>query len=214
MIKLVLLGGGGHCESVIDVIEQLSDYSVEGILDPSFTAEKSQEISGYPIIGNDNMIPSCIKDGFHFVITVGQVKSTGIRKKLYNIVKKNNGNLPVIIAKNAHVSKYSSLKEGTVVMQFAMVNSNSKVGLCCIINNYGNVEHGCEIGNFNHVSTGAILNGEVKTGNDVFIGSGSIINEGCNIGDRVIIGSGSVVRKQIPSDVLCYGNPLRIKKKS
>ena len=33
MQKLILLGGGGHCKSCIDVIEQESKYTIEGILD-------------------------------------------------------------------------------------------------------------------------------------------------------------------------------------
>ena len=34
------------------------------------------------------------------------------------------------------------------------------------------------------------------------------------IGDNVVIGAGSVVTKDIPSDVIAYGNPCRIARKN
>ena len=33
MNNIVLIGGGGHCKSVIDVIEQDGQFNIEGILD-------------------------------------------------------------------------------------------------------------------------------------------------------------------------------------
>lgn len=33
---------------------------------------------------------------------------------------------------------------------------------------------------------------------------------GVTIGDNVVIGSGSIVTKDIPSNVIAYGNPCRV----
>ena len=33
MKKIVLIGGGGHCKSVIDVIEQEGQFTIVGIVD-------------------------------------------------------------------------------------------------------------------------------------------------------------------------------------
>lgn len=49
----------------------------------------------------------------------------------------------------------------------------------------------------------------VFIGNDVWIGGGVIIMPGVTIGDNVVIGAGSVVTKNIPSNVIAYGNPCR-----
>ena len=52
MNKIVLIGGGGHCKSVIDVIEQEGKFNISGIIDkPELLGE---EILGYPVIGNDS----------------------------------------------------------------------------------------------------------------------------------------------------------------
>ena len=52
MKKILLIGGGGHCKSCIDVIEQDGTYEIAGIID---VEEKvGENILGYPIIGTDN----------------------------------------------------------------------------------------------------------------------------------------------------------------
>ncbi|EQE85893.1 UNVERIFIED_CONTAM: sugar O-acetyltransferase [Clostridioides difficile] len=50
----------------------------------------------------------------------------------------------------------------------------------------------------------------VTVGDNVWIGGGAIIMPGVTIGDNVVIGAGSVVTKDIPSNMIAYGNPCRI----
>ncbi len=50
----------------------------------------------------------------------------------------------------------------------------------------------------------------VKIGDNVWIGGGVVILPGVSIGNNVVIGAGSVVTKDIPSDVVAFGNPCRI----
>ena len=52
MRDIILIGGGGHCKSVIDVIEQEGRFEIAGIVDkPEFLGSN---VSGYLIIGNDS----------------------------------------------------------------------------------------------------------------------------------------------------------------
>ena len=51
----------------------------------------------------------------------------------------------------------------------------------------------------------------VQIGDNVWIGGNAIILPGVTIGDNVTIGAGSVVTKDIPSNVLAYGNPCSVK---
>lgn len=52
----------------------------------------------------------------------------------------------------------------------------------------------------------------VKIGNNVWIGGNVTILPGVTIGDNSTIGAGSVVTKDIPANVVAYGNPCRVKK--
>lgn len=50
----------------------------------------------------------------------------------------------------------------------------------------------------------------VSIGDCVWIGGNSVIFPGVTIGNNVTIGAGSVVTKDIPNDVLAYGNPCKV----
>lgn len=50
----------------------------------------------------------------------------------------------------------------------------------------------------------------VNIGDNVWIGGNSVIFPGVTIGNNVTIGVGSVVTKDIPDDVLAFGNPCQV----
>lgn len=52
----------------------------------------------------------------------------------------------------------------------------------------------------------------VTIGDNVWIGGNTVIFPGVTIGNNVTIGAGSVVTKDIPDNILAYGNPCEIKR--
>lgn len=209
MVELVLLGGGGHCKSVIEAINELSEYQIVGILDPSFDENETQTILDVPLIGNDDDIVKHISMGHQFVITVGQIENPGIRKKLFTFVKSQGGKLPSLKAKTAYLSKRSSMGEGTVILNNAVVNCEVEIGACTIINTGAILEHDCHIGNFCHIAPGAVVAGAARVLNQSFIGANSVVVQGVEVGEEVVIGAGSVVLKNVPPKQLWVGNPAR-----
>ena len=99
--NLILLGGGGHCKSVIDVAES-AGYNILGVFDMLEDVDKP--VLDYKVIGTDDDIPQYIGRA-EFIITVGFIKNPAIRIKLYNKVKEAGGKLATIVASTAHVSK-------------------------------------------------------------------------------------------------------------
>ena len=57
--KIVLIGGGGHCHSVIDVIEQTNKYEIIGIVDIKENIEK--KVLDYEIIACDDDLEELLK---------------------------------------------------------------------------------------------------------------------------------------------------------
>lgn len=204
MKDIVLIGGGGHCHSVIDVIESKKDYKIIGILDTNENIGKS--ILNYKVIGTDDDIPQFTKIYNNFVITIGQIKNSQIRQTIYKKVKSVGGSLPVIIAKSAQVSKYSKIEEGTVIHHNAFVNTNAKIGKMGIINTGSIIEHDSVISDFCHISTNATINGDSIINSYTFIGSGAVVNNSIVIGRDVIIASGSLIRNNIHDNSLILEN--------
>lgn len=208
---LILIGGGGHCKSVIEVAES-AGYEIKGILDMPDEVGK-EVLPGHKIIGTDDEIPQYVEE-CDFIITVGFIKNPAIRIKLYNKVKAAGGRLATIIASTAHVSKYAELGEGTVIMHHAFVNAGAKIGDNCIINTFVNIEHDAEVGNQCHISTGTMVNGECKIGENCFIGSQSVCANCIEIACDIIVGAGSVIRKSIRVKGIYAGNPAILKIKT
>lgn len=207
---LILIGGGGHCKSVIEAAES-AGYSILGVLD--MPEDIGKEILSTKVIGIDDDIPQYV-DKAEFVITVGFIKNPATRIKLYNRVKEAGGKLATIIASTAHVSKYATIGEGTVVMHQAFVNAGARVGNNVILNTFTNVEHDAVIGDQCHISTGTMVNGDCKVGANCFIGSQSVLANGITVGDDIIVGAGSLVRKSINIKGIYSGNPAVLKIKS
>lgn len=208
MKPLILLGAGGHCKSVIEVAESIG-YEIKGVL--GLPSEVGKKILSTKVIGTDADIKYYI-DKADFVVTVGHIKSPAIRIKLFNTVKEYGGSLPFLIASTAHVSKYASIGEGTVVMHQACVNAGANVGKNVILNSFSNIEHDVKIGDHCHISTGTMINGGCTIGNNVFIGSQAVISNNISICDYTIIGSGANVTKSILTEGIYYGNPAALKK--
>lgn len=192
MKKIVLIGGGGHCKSVIDVIEFQGQYEIVGIVDkPKFYGTK---VLGYSVIGSDNDLKLLAKKFNYAFITVGQIKSPSQRIKLYNLAIKAGFSFPKIISPNAYVSKHTKIGSGTIIMHNAVINSNVVIGENCIINSKALIEHDCDISNHCHISTTAVINGGVKIGANCFIGSNSTTAENTFIKNGSFIKAGSLVR--------------------
>jgi len=200
---LILVGGGGHCKSVVEAAESVG-FQILGVLD--MPENVGNEILSTKVIGTDDDIPAYV-DKAEFVITVGFIKNPAIRIKLYNKIKEAGGKLANIIASTAYVSKYAVIGEGTVVLHQAFVNAGAKVGCNVILNTATNIEHDAVIGDHCHISTGAMVNGECVVGDRCFIGSQSVLANCITIGDDIIVGAGSLVRKSIKEKGIYSGNP-------
>lgn len=205
--EIILIGGGGHCKAVIDVIELENKFTIKGILD---VKEKIGElVLNYPIIGSDREIENLSKTIKHFFICLGQTKTSELRKSIHQQLFRLNIQVPIIISPLAYVSKYSGIGAGSIIMHGTKINSGARIGENCILNTNSLIEHDVHLGNNCHVSTGAILNGSVYAGNDVFIGSNSVVADKLSITDRCVIGAGSTVIRSLNEPGIYAGNPVR-----
>ena len=187
MQDILLIGGGGHCKSVIDVIELEGKYTIAGIIDKK--ALIGQEVLGYKIIGCDDDLEQLISKYKYAMVTVGHIKSNTLRIKLFNKLKHIGYALPPIISPISYISKHSFVDEGTIVMHHALINANSKIGKNCILNTKSLIEHDCIVDDNCHISTGAIVNGGVIVKENSFIGSNSTTKEYIEVDGFIKAGS-------------------------
>lgn len=204
---IILVGGGGHCISCIDVVEQTAQYEIIGIIDQP--EKLGTKVLGYDVIGNDEDIVALVKICPNFLITVGQIKTSDVRSSIYSKVKNAGGQLPVIVSPLAHVSRHAVIGEGTIIMHQAIINAAAHIGCCSIINTKALIEHETRVGEFCHISTGACVNGQVNIGSHSFVGSNAVVANNINISEHAVVSAGSVVLQNIDKPGVYIGNPLK-----
>lgn len=192
--SILLIGGGGHCKSCIDVIEQEGRFSIAGIID--LQGRVGEKVFSYPIIASDAELSELAP--MHWcLITVGQIKNCTLRLRLHALLQQNKGKFPIVVSPRAYVSPHALIGEGTIVMHGATVNAGARIGSNCIINSHALIEHDAEIGDHCHIATASIINGGVKVGERSFIGSNTVTKEYLVIGSECFIGAGVTVTRNI-----------------
>ncbi len=190
--KLLLIGGGGHCRSLIDVIETERKFEIGGILD---TCERiGEKVLGYDIIGSNDDLERLFGTFTHALITFGQIKSPDARIAMFERLITIGYTTPTIISPRAYVSKHTLIGEGTVILHGALINANATIGNNCIINTKALIEHDCIIADHCHISTGAIINGGSIIKQGTFFGSNAVCKEAITIEERSFIKAGSVAK--------------------
>lgn len=204
--NLLLIGGGGHCRSVLDSVLSLSKYNKIGIVDYDKTP-----VADIPVVGQDKDLPKLKANGWtDAFISVGSVGNTALRQRLYKLVTEIGFMLPAIIDPTAVVAKDVSIGKGCYVGKGAIINVGTCIGEVAIINTGAVIEHECKIGAFAHISPGTVLCGQVIVGEQTHIGAGTIIRQQIQIGNNTLIGAGSVVVSDIPKRVIAFGNPCKV----
>lgn len=204
MERLIMIGAGGHAESVADSIDT-NQYELVGFID----SNKMGSHLGLPILGKEiTDIPDY--QAYVYFVSIGDVSyRERWFKKLIEL------QLPVIniIDRTALISKSATIGVGNFVGKLAIINAGTKVGDNNVINTKALIEHECRIGSHTHLSTNSTINGDVIVEDSVFFGSTAVCNGQLKIGRHAVIGSGSVVIKQVEPWTTVVGSPARVVKR-
>lgn len=205
--KLALIGGGGHCRSIIACLN-LEFYDSIIIVDHPEKIGKT--IDGIKIEATDDELPYLFSKGYTYAfIAIGSIKADSYRKKLAEKIKSIGFVFPSVIDKTAVIAKNTQICEGVFIGKNAVVNTGTIVKSHAIINTGTIVDHDCIIGDFVHLAPGVVLSGSVQIGENSHIGTGTCIRQGVRIGEFTTIGMGSVVLDDIPSYCTAFGVPCK-----
>ncbi len=196
MEKIIILGRGGHAESLADVIERENKYQIAGYVVNDSRQEAGEQ--GYSIIGTDADLLRIFQSGIKYAaMGIGYLGRSDLRERLWNCLKEIGYSLPVICDPSAVVANHISIGEGTMIGKGAIINANADIGKMCIVNTGAIVEHDCIIADFSHISVGSVLCGNVQVGRETFVGANATVIQGMCIGNRCVIGAGTTLRRNV-----------------
>jgi len=192
--SIYLYGAGGHSKVVEDILKA-NGITVEAFIDDD---PALNEFKGKKVLHSASGCNPVI-------ITIGNCT---VRQ---NMAKELQGHtFASAIHPSAVISGSVSIGEGSVVMPGAIINADARIGRHCIINTKASVDHDCRISDFVHIAPGCTVAGDVEIGECTWIGAGACIRQGIRIGRNCMIGAGSVVVRDIPDNVVAYGNPAHV----
>jgi len=212
MKNIVLIGGGNQAHYTIDIIHKEDKYNIVGIIDSIHNVGSDR--FGYKILGRQEDIKNIIKEYniYGGIISIGdnwvRHSVSEYIKNLIPLFKFVNAIHPsVIIGENVEIG------EGVVMMAGCIINPKSKIGNFTFFATGAQVDHDCNICDYASISAGSVTGGYVTLGKYSAITLGVTVIDRLNIGENTVVGAGSLVLKNLPNDVLAYGNPCKIIRK-
>lgn len=206
--KIVLLGGGGHCKVVVDLLRKLGGYEIVGIVD---NKQSLSDLSGAAVIGDDAKLADVFASGCQQAfIAVGSIGDPTVRIKLAKMLKETGFTLPVLVHPSAVVAENVELQEGALVCAGVVIGPGASIGANAIINTKASVDHDCRIGDFVHLAPGVTISADVIVGDNSHIGVGASVIQNINIGTGVLIGAGGVVVRDVRARAKAVGIPCKV----
>ncbi len=201
--KLVLIGGGGHALSLLDIIP--SPIVATGYVD-----SRPSRLMELPWLGDDaGFLDSCAPDDHEIMVTMVSGADCNLARRASIIDMYRRYPSPVIISSSAIISPSATIGDGTAIFHRAVVNAGTRIGRHSIINTGAIIEHECTIGDNVFIGPGAVICGGVTIGDNAYIGAGATLKPGISISGECVIGLASAVIADIKSPGTYAGSPAK-----
>lgn len=203
MSSLLILGAGGHGQVVADIALEGKWKSI-AFLDDKIDLPPPL---GLPIVGKLDDYNQHNKVYSHYFVAIGNNK---LRLDWLRRLEIEEYPIATIVHPFSHISNFSSIGHGSVIMAGSIVNTNTKIGKGCILNTSSSIDHDSVISDGVHISPGARINGTVEVGSYSWICSNSTISNNVKIGKHAVCAAGATVLKDVPDYVMVAGTPAKI----
>jgi sugar O-acyltransferase (sialic acid O-acetyltransferase NeuD family) len=207
--NILIFGGGNQATYTIDIIRKEGKYRIAGIIDS--VKEIGSEVFGCKVLGRIEDLENIYKehDIYGGIIALGDnysrhFVSKQILVKIPNFTFINAIHPSVIVGGNVNIGVGVVAMAGVIFNTNAVIHSHTFFATGC------QIEHDCEIKSFASVSAGTVLGGHVLLGAFSALTLNVTVLDRLKIGGNTVVGAGSLVLKDLPNDVLAYGNPCKV----
>lgn len=208
-LPVILVGSGGHAKVVLDIIELSPQYRILGVTtnDPHMTS-----FCGYPVLGQDDVLPKYFQDGIkHVAIGVGGFVDNKLRREVFLKIISLGFHAVTLIHPSAVLARDVQVGDGSVIFAGVVINPGVSIGKNSIIATGSTVDHETMIADHVLVSAGVSIGASVTVEEGALLAIGSVVVSGKTIGRGSLVSAGAVVVKDVDPQVTVVGIPARQK---
>ena len=187
--KLIIVGAGGHGKCCLDIAREMKIYDEIVFLDDHHLNES---INDCKVIGSIDEMSSYYPEYTSIFIAIG---NNQIRSRLLLQAKEIGYELPILQHPTSIVSKYATIKEGTVIFPNTVIENNANISNGCIITANTTINHDAYIEDYVLIYSNTVIRPNTLIGAYTRIGSNCTITFGTKIKACSDIDDGVVVKE-------------------
>ena len=151
--KLLIIGAGIYAQVAYEIACDMNCFERIDFVDD----QKTQTITGRPVIGDTDDLPCLSKDYTHGVVAIGD---PCVRLQLLtNLKEQTDLHIATLISPKAYVAPSATVEEGTIVEPMAVINSLCRIERGCLISAGAVVNHAAVCGKGVHLDCNVTVEG-------------------------------------------------------
>ena len=197
----VVYGAGGWAREVTELVKQTGGNVLYYLEAPR---EEGETINGIPVILKVDLPQKYSR--------IPKLIGYGDPRQKRRVVDYNDV-YGKVVHHNSLIGDNVKIKAGCIISPFDALVFNVELGSHVHLGCHVFIGHDSSVENYCWLSHGTTIGSSVKIGEAVIIWSNSTIREKIKIGHGSVVGMGSVVTKDVPDNVLVFGNPAKFVRK-
>ena len=207
--RVIVIGGSDQGRQVVDVIEEVGDAEVVGVLDRQ--GASGDQVVGYPVLGSDEELATTAAS----IGATGFVVAIGENFARQRVLTREMARCPDlepyrVVHPAAVVARDAVIGPGSIVLAGVVVSNGCRIGVGALLGTRASLDHDCVLGDFASLAPGVTTGGCVEIGDRTAIGLGANVIHGVTIGADTVVGAGALVVDDLAERVVAYGVPADV----